>query len=135
MKTLKALAVGILVWILGVSAFSAIYMLPILEDRYLQANIGLALVIPPLVWLGAWMFYNKEKSVHGFTLGLLMLLASATLDALITVPMLIIPYGGSYASFFGSTDFWLIAFEFVAVAVTYWYVKVRPGLKQSLNQS
>ena len=134
MKTIKALAVGIVVWILGVSAFSAIYMLPIMEDQYLQANIGLALVIPPLVWLGARIYYRKEKFVHGFTLGLLMLLASATLDALITVPMLIIPYGGSYASFFGSLDFWLIAFEFVLVAVLYWYVKVRPEQSKPLNQ-
>jgi len=48
--------------------------------------------------------------------------------------MLIIPYGGSYASFFGSLDFWLIAFEFVLVAVLYWYVKVRPEQSKPLNQ-
>ena len=63
-----------------------------------------------------------------------MLLASATLDALITVPLLIIPYGGSYTSFFGSTDFWLIALEFVAVATIYWYAKARPKQINSLNQ-
>ncbi|MBO0331386.1 DUF5367 family protein [[Muricauda] lutisoli] len=134
MKTVKALAIGTLVWTLGVSAFSAIYMLPIMEDRYLQANIGLALVVPPLVWLGAWMYYKKEKSPQGFVLGLLMLLSSATLDALITVPMLIIPYGGTYASFFGSADFWLIALEFVAVATLYWYARVRPEQVKSINR-
>ena len=135
MRTVKALGIGILVWIFGVSAFSALYMLPISEDRYLQANIGLALVVPFLVWLGAWLYYKKVKSAHhGLTLGLLMLLASATLDALITVPLLIIPYGGSYTSFFGSTDFWLIALEFVAVATLYWYAKVRRGQINSLNQ-
>ena len=126
MKTVKALAIGTLVWILGVSAFSTIYMLPIMENRYLQANIGLALAVPPLVWLGAWIYYKREKSAHGLKLGLLMLMASATLDALITVPMLIIPYGGSYASFFGSLDFWLIAIEFILVSLTYWYLNVRP---------
>ena len=126
MKTVKALAIGTFVWILGVSAFSTIYMLPIMEDRYLQANIGLALAVPPLVWLGAWIYYKREKSAHGLKLGLLMLMASATLDALITVPMLIIPYGGSYASFFGSLDFWLIAIEFILVSLTYWYLNVRP---------
>ena len=134
MKTVKALGIGILVWVLGVSAFSAIYMLPIMEDRYIQANIGLALVVPPLVWLGTWIYYKQEKSTHGIALGLLMLLASASLDALITVPMLIIPYGGSYTSFFGSTDFWLIALEFVAVATLYWYVKVRPEQQKSIKQ-
>ena len=135
MKTVKALVIGTLVWILGVAAFSVTYMLPIMEDRYLQANIGLALVVPPLVWLGAWIFYKKEKSIHGVVLGLLMLLSSATLDALITVPILIIPYGGSYASFFGAADFWLIALEFVAVATLYWYVRVRPEQLKSFNRS
>lgn len=134
MKTVKALGIGILIWILGVSAFSATYMLPISEDRHLQANIGLALVVPFLVWLGAWLYYKKVKSTHGSMLGSLMLLASATLDALITVPLLIIPNGGSYTSFFGSIDFWLIALEFVAVATLYWYAKVRRGHINSLNQ-
>ncbi len=129
MKTVRALAIGILVWILGVSAFTALYEVPFMENRYLQANIGLALVVPPLVWLGAWLYYRKAKSTHGIKLGLLLLLASATLDALITVPFLMIPYGGSYASFFGSADFWLIAFEFVLVALGYWYFKVRPVQK------
>ena len=126
MKTVRALAIGFLVWILGVSAFTAIYELPLMEDRYLQANIGLALAVPPLVWLGVWIYYKREKSTHGLKLGLLMLLASVALDALVTVPMLIIPFGGSYASFFGSLDFWLIAIEFILVSLTYWYLNVRP---------
>lgn len=134
MKTVRALAIGILVWILGVSAFTAIYELPLMGNRFSQANIGLALVVPPLVWLGAKLYYEKVRSTHGLKLGLLMLLASATLDALITVPILIIPYGGSYASFFGSLDFWLIAFEFLVVAVLYWYVKVRTEQVKSLDQ-
>jgi len=134
MKTIRALAIGALVWIFGVSGFTAIYELPLMENRYLQANIGLALVVPPLVWLGAWLYYKKSKSTHGLKLGILMLLASVILDALITVPMTIIPYGGSYASFFGSLDFWLIAVEFVAVATFYWHVKVRPIQEKSLNQ-
>nr|WP_297789444.1 DUF5367 family protein [uncultured Allomuricauda sp.] len=134
MKTVRALAMGFFVWVLGVSAFTAIYELPFMENRYLQANIGLALVVPPLVWFGAKLYYKKVKSTHGLKLGLLMLLASTALDALVTVPLLIIPFGGSYASFFGSLDFWLIAVEFVVVAVLYWYVNVRPKQIESLNQ-
>ncbi|MCB0372585.1 MAG: DUF5367 family protein [Muricauda sp.] len=130
MKTLRALAIGTLVWIFGVSAFTAFYELPLMENRYAQANIGLALIVPFLVWFGSQIYYRKAKATHGIKLGLLMLLASATLDALITVPILIIPFGGSYASFFGSADFWLIALEFVLVAIVYWYLNVRP--KQQL---
>lgn len=126
MKTTRALLIGVLVWILGVSIFTALYELPLMENRYTQANIGLALIVPILVWFGAGMYYHKVKTTHGLKLGLLMLLASATLDALITVPLLILPFGGSYASFFGSADFWLIAVEFVLVALLYWYLNVRP---------
>lgn len=126
MKTVRALLTGALVWLFGVSAFTAFYELPLMENRYAQANIGLALLVPPLVWFASQLYYNKVKTAHGLKFGLLMLLASATLDALITVPVLIIPFGGSYASFFGSLDFWLIALEFLLVSLIYWYFNVRP---------
>ena len=130
MKTVRALLTGALVWLFGVSAFTAFYELPLMENRYAQANIGLALLVPPLVWFASQIYYSKEKSTHGLKLGLLMLLASTTLDALFTVPLLIIPFGGSYASFFGSFDFWLIALEFLLVSLLYWYINVRPQQQQ-----
>lgn len=132
MNTARALLTGTLVWIFGVTAFTALYELPLMENRYAQANIGLALLVPPLVWFASQIYYRKVKSTHGLKLGLLMLLASATLDALFTVPLLIIPFGGSYTSFFGSLDFWLIAFEFLLVSLIYWYIKVRPEQQQSI---
>ncbi len=133
MKKIKALWIAILIWILGVSAFSLIYMLPILEDPYLQANIGLALVVPFLVWRGSRLYYRNGATAHGLKLGLVMLLVSTSLDALITVPLLIIPFGGSYASFFGSTDFWLIALEFLGTCTLYWYLRIRPSLHTSIK--
>lgn len=129
MKTIKALWIAISIWILGVSVFAIIYELPLLEDRYLQANVGLALVVPFLVWAGAWLYYRKGRLTHGFKLGLAMLLVSATLDALITVPLLIIPEGGNYAHFFGSLDFWLIAGEFIGVTTLFWFIKVRKQVR------
>lgn len=124
MKTLKALGIAIIIWILGVSAFTLIHELPLMEDRYLQANIGLAFVVPFLVWAGAWLYYRKGNLTHGLKLGLVMLLVSATMDVLITVPLLILPSGGSYSSFFGSLDFWLIGLEFIGVTTLFWYLKV-----------
>lgn len=126
MKTIKALVFGFLVWIFGVVAFGSIYQLPILRDRYLQANIGLTLLVPPLIWMAAKLYYGKNGTMHGLKLGVLMLITSTIMDALVTVPIMIVPYGGSYASFFGSLDFWLIAFEFVAIATLYWWFNVRP---------
>lgn len=125
MNFIRALFIGILIWIIGVTAFTVFFEIPFLEDSYLQANIGLAIVVPFLVWIGAKMYYRKGALTHGIVTGLIMLTASAALDALITVPMLIIPFGGSYASFFGSLDFWLIAAEFIGVVFLYWLLKIR----------
>lgn len=132
MKTVRALLIGALVWIFGVSAFTTFYELPLMENQYAQANIGLALLVPLLVWFASQIYYRKVRSTHGLKLGLLMLLASATLDALFTVPILIIPFGGSYTNFFGSLDFWLIACEFLLVSLIYWHIKVRPEQQQSI---
>ncbi|MEX0359835.1 MAG: DUF5367 family protein [Allomuricauda sp.] len=130
MKTIKTLGISIAIWILGVSAFTSIYELPIMENRYVQANIGLALVVPILVWAGAWLYYRKGNLTHGLKLGLVMLLVSATMDALITVPLLVLPSGGTYASFFGSLDFWLIGLEFIGISTLFWYFKVHKPKQQ-----
>ncbi len=55
-----------------------------------------------------------------------MLLTAVTLDALITVPLFVIPNGGNHYSFFTSLGFWIIAFEFLVVASLYWYARVHP---------
>ena len=133
MKTIRALGISIAIWILGVSAFTLIYELPIMENRYVQANIGLALVVPFLVWGGAWLYYRKGNVTHGLKLGLVMLPVSAALDALITVPLLILPSGGTYTSFFGSLDFWLIALEFLGATTLFWYFKVHKPTRRTTS--
>nr|WP_298791740.1 DUF5367 family protein [uncultured Allomuricauda sp.] len=126
MKTFRAIGIGILIWILGVSAYSLSFYLPLMDDREQQANAILFAVVIPLVWTGSWVYYRKgDCNTHGWTLAQTLFLTSATLDALITVPFLIIPNGGSYYTFFTDLGFWLIAMEFMLVAMFYWYVKVR----------
>ena len=56
--------------------------------------------------------------------GLVFFLTAAILDALITVPFLVIPAGGSYYEFFADPGFWIIALEFLAVAVLYYRTRV-----------
>lgn len=80
----------------------------------------------PLVWFGCSFYYKKDNETHGFMVGQTMLLTAVALDALITVPFFVIPEGGSHYSFFTSIGFWVIAFEFLAVAVLYWYTRVYP---------
>ena len=53
-----------------------------------------------------------------------LFLVAAVLDALITVPFLMAPYGGTHYSFFTAAGFWLIGIEFIAMSTICWYVKI-----------
>ncbi|UII78378.1 DUF5367 family protein [Flagellimonas sp. CMM7] len=124
MKIFRAIGIGALIWILGVSSYALSFYVPIMENVEQQANIVLFVVVMPLVWAGCWMYYKQDSWTHGYKVGQALFLTSAALDALITVPFLIMPNGGSYYDFYTDAGFWVIAFEFIVVAVLYWYAKV-----------
>ena len=131
MKTTRALLTGSLIWILGVSVFLFSFSIPILSDPELQANLALAISLGILAWLGAKFYYSKKQTTSGYKLAFFFVLIAVVLDALITVPYLIIPHGGSYLEFFTAPGFWLIATEYFLVVVLYWYVNVKPVLIRS----
>lgn len=95
------------VWILGVSIYLLSYYFPILEDPELQANGLLLMGIIPSAWLGTYLFYRKG-SMAPSALALTFIIVAAVLDAIITVPQFIIPYGGTYSEFFGDPKFYVI---------------------------
>ncbi|NER17791.1 DUF5367 family protein [Spongiivirga citrea] len=114
---------GSIAWVLAVMAFVASYFVPILSDPDLQANWVLSVAIIPSACIGAYLYYQKGHKTNGFILGVAMFLVAMMLDALITVPFLIIPSGSDYISFFTDLGFWLIALEYVSVVVLYWHFK------------
>lgn len=126
MKIKRAILAGMVIWFIGILFYSMSYMFPIMEDAESQANIVLFIVVMPLVWFGCHYYYQKDNRTHGYLVGQTMLLTAVALDALITVPFFMIPNGIDHYSFFTSFGFWIIAFEFLAVAVLYWYAKVYP---------
>ena len=126
MKTKRMILLGIAIWIIGILFYSLSHYVPILENADAQANLVLFIVVIPLVWLGCSFYYKKGYKTHGYKVGQTMLLTAVVLDALITVPFLVIPNGGNHYSFFTSLGFWIIAFEFLVVAVLYWYARVYP---------
>lgn len=135
MKSARVLSIGILIWIIGVNLYASSYYVPLLEDAEKQANIWLSIVVIPLVWLGAKLYYDKGIRTHGFKIGLIFFLISAILDALITVPFTILPYGGTYSDFFLDFGFWVIGLEFIAMTTLYWYIKVhRKGRTSNYSQ-
>ena len=131
MKTIKAIIIGGLIWILGSSFYSASYFLPFLEDVELQANLVLAIAIIPNAWMGAHLYYKWEPEMPGFKLAVITLLTAISLDAMITVPLLIIPQGGCFQQFFSAPAFWLIAAEYFLVVWGYWIFRVKPELNSA----
>lgn len=124
MKYTKTIFIGILIWIIGVSLYTLSYYVPLLENAEQQANVWLSIVIVPVVWLGAKLYYKNGFHAHGLGTGLIFFMISAILDAVITVPFTILPYGGTYYDFFVDFGFWFIGLEFIATTILYWYLKV-----------
>lgn len=131
MKHLRAIGIGIIIWIIGVSIYNISFFIPILENPVQQANTALFIAVVPLVWLGALQYYKKDNHTQGYWIGLTFFLIAGTLDALITVPLFIIPNGGSHHEFFTDPGFWLIGVEFIAIATLYWYAKVHTKFPNS----
>ena len=82
-----------IVWAIGIIAFVGSYFVPVMSDPDLQANWVLSLVLIPSATLGAHIYYRKGHKTNGFVLGTSMFLVTMTLDAIITVPFFIMPYG------------------------------------------
>lgn len=110
-KELFSIVCAILVWVLGVSFYLLSFYIPILENPERQSNIVLALAIIPSAYFGTYLFY-KNRYVKPSSLALRFVFTATILDALITVPVFIIPNGGSYSEFFGDPMFYTIVVEF-----------------------
>lgn len=133
MKFFRAVFIGLIIWILGVSIFLLSYFMPVMDDLDFQANLVLSLAVIPLVWMGSWFYYTKDTKTNGLKIGGVLFLTSALMDALITVPYLMAPYGITHYSFFSAPGFWLIAAEFVLTAVLFWNFRVKPSNQKTIN--
>ena len=134
MKTLRAALLGVGIWFFAVVFYALSFQFQLLENPEQQANTVLFIVVMPLVWLGSHIYYKKEQTTHGYKVGQVFLITAAVLDAVITVPLFIMPQGGSHLEFFTAPGFWIIAFEMVATAVLYYYIKVYPQTKTLKQQ-
>ncbi len=123
-----ALISSSVVYILGITAYAGSFFVPLMEDPELQANLVLMVAIVPVVLLGSHIYYRRGYTTNGLVLGAVMFMGAIILDATITVPVFIIPYGGNHLSFFSDPGFWLIGLEYVAVVIVYSKFKlVRSG--------
>lgn len=116
MKTIRAIFIAAGIWVLGVTAFSLSYYIPVLNDLDLQSNLVLAIVLIPLAIVGTKLYYKKPANVKPFMVAVIMFLTLGCLDALFTVPFLMKPIDLGYSDFFLDYSFWLIALEFLVTA-------------------
>jgi hypothetical protein len=90
----------------------------------LQALIVAVLIIPFAIF-GASVYYKNGNNDNGFVLGIKMVITALILDALITVPFVVIPTGGSYLSFYTFPLLWLLVAVNMATVYLYWKLKVK----------
>lgn len=136
LTTKSVLIAGSIAYLLGVSAFLGSFFVPFMSDPETQANLVLAIAIIPAAMLGARFYYRRGHETNGFVLGAAMFFIAMVLDALITVPVFIIPAGGDHISFFTDPGFWLIGVEYVLAVASYWRLHkadTDKKAKQALN--
>ncbi|MEM9674436.1 MAG: DUF5367 family protein [Bacteroidota bacterium] len=131
MNIKRAIISGVITWILGVLVYSAPYILPFIENSEQYVNVVFPLGVVLAVIIGAYFYYHSSYTTNGFRLGIVMIMVAIVLDALITVPLFIIPEGGNHFAFFTDLSFWLIAAEFVIVTGIYWRWIVVPNRTKS----
>ncbi len=130
MKSIRAIIIGMTIWFLGVLCYTVSFYIPVMEDLEQQANTVLFVVVMPLVWFGSRSYYKGDKQTHGLKLGQTFLFTAAALDAIITVPLFMNSKGVNHYDFFTSPGFWIIALEFIAITVMYWYIKIYPKIAE-----
>ena len=128
MQIKRALIATAIVWTLGVTAYILSHFVKIMDNPELQANVALTLALIPSVILGTKFYYKKGAYTNGFKLGVFMFFITICLDAIITVPVFIIPAGGDHLAFFSDPGFWFIGFEYILVVGL--YSVFRPKIKR-----
>lgn len=120
MKFLHSSLSGVLLWILIFATFTFMSHIPTLQDSETLQYMILFLIIAPLV-IASMRFYPFKNVLENRMLkGFVMISVCTGLDAIITVPYVIIPqYGGSYIEFFTNPLFVLTGL--IIMIVVYFY--------------
>lgn len=113
---------AIVIYVIGVSSFIGSHFVQLLSDPEHQANLVLLFTIIPAATFGAFLYYRKGHQTHGILLGAFLFLLTIVLDALITVPLFVIPAGGDHISFFTDPGFWLIGLVYVVVVTAFYQI-------------
>jgi hypothetical protein len=125
LNNIRAISVGALVWVCIFIAFSALSYLPVIKDSLDKQALIVAVLIVPFAVFGASIYYKNGNKGHGLKVGLIMVATAFFLDALITVPLMEIPNGRGYQSFFTYPLLYLLAAVNVLSVYLYWRLRTK----------
>lgn len=120
MNLSRAFLTGTMVWVAIFSVFTILSFIPSLHDAETLQTIIVYLFLIPILYYGLTFYYKKGKTNNGFQLGLIIIVTCLILDALITLPLVIIPHGGDYMSFFTSPLLLIMGLEILAITFLFW---------------
>jgi len=127
MKYFRTIFTGSLVWLMVFTAFAILGFVPIIKESLdLQASI-IGILIVPFAIVGASIYYKNGNKENGLTTGIIMALTALILDAIITVPLIEIPKGGSYQSFYSYPLLWVLVMINIATVYFFWKLKIKPN--------
>lgn len=124
MNVPRAILTGAFVWVLVLTSFIVVSMLPGIKDSLNKQGIIVGLLLIPYALTGAYLYYKNGNKANGWKVGAVMTATALLGDALVTVPFVEMPNGGSYASFFTSPVLWLLVAVNISTVFFYWRKKV-----------
>jgi len=125
MKKLRAISTGALVWLFIFIMFAILGYVPILKDSLDRQAIVVGVFIVPFAIYGASVYYRNGSRENGLIIGLVMATTALVLDAIVTVPLIEIPKGGSYQGFYTYPLLWLLVAVNIATVYFYWRLKIQ----------
>jgi hypothetical protein len=125
MNVKRAISSGVVVWTFASIAFAILGSMEATKNSLnLQASV-VGILIVPFAIVGAYIYFKNGNRDNGLILGTIMAATALALDALITVPFLEMPNGGSYQSFYAYPELWILATVNLATVYLYWMLKVK----------
>ncbi|MCZ8215066.1 MAG: DUF5367 family protein [Cyclobacteriaceae bacterium] len=125
MNYLNAIRSGFIAWILLIITFAIFSSIPGIQDSMQQQTIVVTILMVGYATLGAALYYKKGVHHHGIKVGLIISATALVLDALITVPLLEIPAGRRYASFFSNPLLWMLVLINMITVYMYWVFNIK----------
>lgn len=123
MKITRAILTGVIIWILIFISFTLMSFIPNLKDELTLQNSIIYILLIPITYIGVRFYCKKEQTTSGLKIGLITIITSLILDALITVPLVIIPNGGSYTSFYSDPFLIFMVTEILILFFLFWKFK------------